>query len=262
MAETGGLQLRRHKRYKLKWQVRVRGDGVAYDLDTTTVDLSRSGAFLFVEDKLEIGMRLRLTFDVPGEDEQLTTFARVVRTISMKEAENRDLDPGVGTQFFASTPAFNERIALLLPEDEDDLGDLDVASPTIIPDMLADGWAGSGNASGPRVDTQLKDPANLHKQVTELIDRSEYLKAHEKAILLVDLDPSNEQYKVSFHLASAGIYKDKGDLDQAVIHWRRATSIDPFCAVAVQELRDAGVGRKRQDSLLSSLFGRLGKRQK
>jgi tetratricopeptide (TPR) repeat protein len=249
------LKVRREPRFSVGWTVRVQTKGVDEVHTLQTVNLSRSGAFICTPRQAPNGTLLQLTFAVPEEGE-FVVFGEVVRVVDSEEADARQVEAGMGVAFMNPRKTIREVLDRILRSIESRVDDdpLDGAAST---------WTGLDAAAA-----QLKanavpdpkpefDPESHFKRARSLHELGDFAGALEIAKGLIERIPGETRYRVLFHVANARVLLDQQENDKAVIHWEAVVKLDPTHSEAVAALREAGVSKKQQESLVSKLFGRL-----
>jgi hypothetical protein len=95
------------------------------------------------------------------------------------------------------------------------------------------------------------------KTAEKLYEAGDVVGARQIAQDLMTEFPDNLLHSILFHLASARIAKEKGSLEEAVVHWKQATSIDSHCEEAVRELRGAGMSEKKQKRFFADIWSKI-----
>lgn len=99
-----------------------------------------------------------------------------------------------------------------------------------------------------------EDPELLARRAEKLLEANDPTGAREIAADLARAYPDNHVYKVLFHLSAGRAAKAKGSLEEAVVHWKQAVSIDPGCAEAVLELRETGLSDTKQKRFFGEIW--------
>jgi hypothetical protein len=255
------VKVRREPRFAVGWTVRVQTKGVDEVHTLQTMNLSRSGAFICTPHQVPAGTLLQLTFAVPEEGD-FVVFGEVVRVVDTAEADARQVESGMGVAFMNPRKSVREVLDRILRgiELRTEEAALDSAAATWSSLDVASANLQAAAAAAHAAANGATDPGEpeLHFERAQILhERGEHEGSLEIAKALLERFPSQNHYRVLFHLSSAAVLRAQGEGDKAVIHWEAAVKCDPQNSEAVTALREAGVTKKQQESLMSKLLGRL-----
>ncbi len=254
------VKVRREPRFTVGWTVRVQTKGVDEVHTLQTMNLSRSGAFICTPHQVPAGTLLQLTFAIPEEGE-FVVFGEVVRVVDTVEADARQVESGMGVAFMNPRKSVRDILDRILRG-------IELRTEEAALDSAAATWSSldiaSANlqaaAAAAAVAAGATDPGepDLHfDRAQRLHDSGEHDGGLEISKLLIERFPAENRYRVLFHLGSAAVLRARNEIDKAVIHWEAAVKLDAQNNEAVTALREAGVTKKQQESLMSKLLGRL-----
>lgn len=270
------FKVRKHPRYSLSWSVRVYALDWDEKLPMETVDLSRGGAFIQTSRAFDVGTQLQLTFIVPERDSQVEVFSKVVRIVDEAAALEKETAAGIGVEFLRPSMEFRALLDELLASKPAPAPAADG------PEFLSMPTASMDDAEGPtmqvgkewykdgldelRKELKIKQGADPEEAMTpaeklaaarRFLAEDKYADAQRLAQMLLDVDDSNKDHQITMHLAAAGLHKEAGRIEDAVLHWRDAVAKDPECEPAIRGLRAAGFSKTGQKKFFASLMARL-----
>jgi tetratricopeptide (TPR) repeat protein len=255
------VKVRREPRFTVGWTVRVQTKGVDEVHTLQTMNLSRSGAFIFTPHQVPAGTLLQLTFAIPEEGE-FVVFGEVVRVVDTVEADARQVESGMGVAFMNPRKSVRDILDRILRgiELRTEEAALDSAAATWSSLDIASANLQAAAAAAAAAKAGTTDPGNSEidfERAQQLHNTGEYEGGLEISRSLIERFPGENRYRVLFHLGSAAVLRAQNENDKAVIHWDAAVKLDPENAEAVTALREAGVTKKQQESLVSKLLTRL-----
>jgi tetratricopeptide (TPR) repeat protein len=180
--------------------------------------------------------------------------------VDTAEADARQVESGMGVAFMNPRKSVRDVLDRILRgiELRSEEASLDSAAATWSSlDIASANLQAAAAAAAGGAPTDPGEPELHFERAQRLHQNGEHEGSAEIAKALVERFPAQNDFRVLFHLASAAVLKGYGEGDKAVIHWEAAVKLDPRNAEAVQALREAGVTKKQQESLISKLIGKL-----